>query len=121
MINPPPIETTEIEDLVAAMRSWQENYYYTLIYEYNKLAKELGKEEKRYMPADEFLEQVYEQQDWLKESRTAIHCGDCTAAATSCSRCATEYYYKLPSTVTWNGIHEGSKLLYEFLDRNKKD
>lgn len=41
------------------------------------------------------------------------HCGDCTAVASSCSRCIAETIYQLPSTVTWDR-HTGHALLSAF-------
>lgn len=42
------------------------------------------------------------------------HGGDCTAIACSCIRCWAEDLYDIPSTVTWNGKHEGSRLYHEW-------
>lgn len=47
---------------------------------------------------------------FLKERLSAMHQGDCTAVAATCSRCMAETLYNIPSTVTWNK-HDGHKLL----------
>lgn len=49
------------------------------------------------------------------------HCGDCTYCSAPCSRCQAEELYKIPSTVTWNGGHEGYKLLCEYDKENNND
>lgn len=60
-----------------------------------------------FMDYDEF------KRTWGGEYLAEHHCGDCTAVPCPCTRCHAEAKYKQDS-VTWNGKHEGSRLLSEY-------
>ena len=50
----------------------------------------------------------------MLEELAGHHGGDCTAIACTCTRCWAEDLYDLPSTVTWDGKHEGHRLYSEW-------
>jgi hypothetical protein len=81
------------------------------------LLDRLFRPEKEHAPDADAWENLLRFEDFKAESTKDLagyHCGDCVAVACACIRCHLEDLYEIPSTVTWNGKHEGWYLYREF-------
>jgi hypothetical protein len=104
-LDPPPYQSTERDDLIAAFRAWLDDYYYGEIYAYNELAHKYGEPKRDYGETEKHVANLLHNLMY-KDFLSTSHCGDCTAVPASCARCIAEDVYCIPSTVTWNK-HEG--------------
>ena len=52
----------------------------------------------------------------LQAGLAEAHAGDCTGVAGTCWRCFCEDAYRLPSSVTWSGKAEGSRLMHRYFE-----
>lgn len=68
---------------------------------------------------DDDLLDTFVDKDWFHTCYTSslsdIHCGDCTAVASSCMRCHAEERFKLENTAKW-GKHQGWEFMNKYFD-----
>jgi hypothetical protein len=136
-LNPPAYQSTYEEDQLALFNSFINNDFFSLTYDFRRYYEitELGKSDgwfEKYreqtvknfiLNAESFLKDLNEP-DWynmhsgtdyenyLKESLSSEHLGDCTAFPTTCDRCLAEDYYGIPYTANWSKA-EGAKAYRE--------
>ena len=88
----------------------------------NELLDTLFTKKEGESPRAEFWERIKTFDEFKASSLADLadnHGGDCTAVPCGCIRCHAEDLYDLPSTVTWVGKHEGSRLYHEWLAQKK--